>query len=95
MFKSLMASSFAQNMVSDAITHGAVFGGGILAAAGFFPHCSQGQIAAGQCSDYQAYLGSAIFLAGLVWKWFENRSQSNTKTALTTQVVQSGQTPAK
>lgn len=75
--KWLLASSFVGNMVSDAISHGAVFFGGILAAHGVFANCTAAEIAAGGCGDYQKYLGSAIFLGGLAWKWAENRAQAS------------------
>lgn len=87
MFKWLLASSFVQNMVNDAITHAAVALGAWLAINGFFANCTQAQIAGGACTDYNGYLGSAICLGGLVWKFFENRAQDNTKKALATMAV--------
>lgn len=82
-----LKSSFVQNMVSDTVSHLAAGLGLFLAANGVFASCTQASIAAGTCSDYQAYLGSVIFLGTLAFKWFENRSQATTQQALVAKIV--------
>ena len=71
-----MFSNLIQDIVKGVVRHFATAAGGWLLAQHII-HCGPGTAAAGTCSDYNGFIGSIIFLAGVAWSAYEKYSRAH------------------